>query len=406
MIEVVDLPVLDLGSFGVDPDAELNRLRPFGQLARSLRGVEVLSHNLAEEVFRDPRFRTSSRDDYTAQGATSNLAEFVEDGVLPFLPLDRHRRVRKVFARPFAVRRIAQHRSVMDEVGERLLGELLEAGRGEMVGEFTERFSAEVLCRLLGIPVVDLPKFVGAALELRRMVLVPLEPHIHVIENSLNILHDYAETLLNERRRFPQDDFVSAFIDAEKEEGKLTPNELIWGVVNLLLAGIDTTTYQLASALQAFVVHEVWDRLWSEPEMIPAALQEAQRLAPVATSLARVPNEDLVLDGVHLPAGQNVRINLVAAGRDPDSFERPTVFDIDRPFPIFALGFGAGVHRCIGETMAWQDMVVATELLTSRLEHVTIDGFVEMHLWSDTLFGPAVLPMRFEKRSALDVVSE
>lgn len=396
---VEDLPTLDLDRVAVEPFAEFDRVRAMGPLCRSERGVEVLSYRLMDELFRDSRLRTYSSADVVSHGGTPLIENFVADGIFLMMPTERHRRIRRVFARPFAVRLVRDRRPMFDEVGGRIIADLQADGRCDMVAGFTRRFSAEVLCRVLGVPTDDLSEFADSALELRRIMHRPLDEHVEILEASLRHLREYAEHFLQDRRRHPQDDFISDLISAESEEGALQPDELIWGVVNLLLAGIDTTTYQMASALKAFVEHGAWERLGREPEMIPAAVSEAQRMAPVTTHLPRFTNEEMVVADVALPADQILSMNFLAAGRDPERFDRPHEFNIDRSLPIFPLGFGGGAHRCIGEALAFQEMVVATELLTSALQNVQLDGPVPGHSWTETFHGPLALPVTFEPRA-------
>ncbi len=398
LVKVDDLPELDLDAFRADPTATLDALRPH-RIVRSIRGYEVISYDLAYELLADQRLRPMSAADFSSHGASPYIAEFVDKGIFLFMAPERHREIRKIFARAFAARRVMDHREAILDTGNSLVDRLLARGEGDLVEDFTQRFSAEVLCRLLGFPPADIPEFVHAALDLRHLVYVPMQPHIPTIEASLDTLRAYAIELLDERRRNPQGDFLSALIDTGETQGRLTTDEVVWGTVNLLLGGIDTTNFQLASTLQHLITNGVWERVASDPAIREVAIEEATRLTPISTMLGRIVHESLEIDGVTLPVGADVKINLVGAGRDPAKFADPHSYRLDRVAPFFPAAFGNGVHVCIGKNLAWQELRVGTELLTTRLTDVELSAAPTMHSWTDAFYGPYDLQVTFRARS-------
>jgi cytochrome P450 len=390
------LPELDLNSFQADPAATLDALRPH-RIVRSARGYEIIGYELAAELLADQRLRPMSAEDFSSHGATPYIAEFVDKGIFLFMAPDRHREIRKIFMRGFGGQQMKNHQQVMYAVGNRLVDELLEKGQADLVENFTQQFAAESLCRLLGFPSEDIPQFVHAALDLRHLVFVPLEPHVPKIEAALDTLRDYCTNLLAERRRHPQDDFLSSLIEAEQIHGRLTTEEVVWGTVNLLLGGIDTTNFQLASTLMHLIRHGMWDQAAVDSDLRLAAIDEASRLTPVSTMLSRKVHEALDIDGLHIPVGADVRINLVGAGRDPAQFDDPHSYRLDRTVP-FRIIFGAGVHQCVGRPLAVPELRIGAELLTTRLKDVNFDGEPIMHDWTESFYGPYTLPVSFSAR--------
>lgn len=398
LVRIEDLPELDLDAFQADPASALDSLRP-QRIVRSVRGVELIGYEVAYEALADQRLRPMSAKDFASHGATPYIAEFVDQGVFLFMEPERHKEVRKIFARAFAAKKVLGQKDAIGDTANRLVDRLLDAGRGDLVDDFTQRFASEVLCMMLGFPPEDIPGFVSAALDLRHLVYVPMAPHIPKIEGALDSLRAYAVGLLAERRRTPQDDFLSALVDAGDSQGRLTTDEVVWGTVNLLLGGIDTTNFQLASSLQHLIANGRWDQAAADADVREAAIEEAMRLTPISTILGRIVHEPTVLDGVELPVGCDVKVNLVGAGRDPERFDDPHSYRLDRGKTYFPAVFGNGVHLCIGRNLAWQELRVAVERLTNRLRDLSFTAAPEMHSWTDAFYGPVALPVTFQARS-------
>lgn len=394
---IEDLPYLDLDEYAQSPYPVIRRLHEQGPLARSERGVEVLDYALASMLLKDRRLRPPSTEDYLAKGASDLLAEFVRHGDLLFMPEERHHTVRKIFAKGFAVRRLELHRPAIEALAERLLAAIIPTGRADMVSQYTERFASMSLCTILGVPTEEVDGFVDAAMDLRYIAAHEIGPHLDLLDTCLATLRSYVTPMLEERRTTPREDFLTSLIEAERSEGRITPDELIWGTVNLLLAGTDTTNFQLASSLHAFAKHDIWDRLADEPDRLSVALNEAARMVPVPAMLGRVALEDVEIAGVSIPTGQTIKLNLLAAGRDPRVFPDPDSFRLDRG-ERFAILFGVGSHSCIGAPLASMELEIGARTALDRLTSVQLDGEVEMLSWRDTFAGVGKLPMTFAER--------
>ncbi|TAK68825.1 MAG: cytochrome P450 [Actinomycetota bacterium] len=393
------LPFFDLDAFRTDPFAVVDELHQQGALlARSDRGVEVLSRDLVRDWFKDDRFRVPNVHDYAAKGGSELLTHFVEHGDLLFMSPERHRRVRQIFARAFAVRRVREYREAIVAHGEHLLAQFAEAGEADLAVQFTSRFAPGALCSVLGIPLDEVDHFVDAAQDLRFIVAHPIAPHLDRLDKCLGTLHDYVVPLLAERTARPREDYLTDLI-AAAGDGRLTPDELVWGTVNLLLAGSDTTARQLASSLYFMIAEGIWEQMAAEPDQIRTAIDESTRLLPVAFVLVRVPLVDVVVGGTRIPAGTTVLLNNFAAGRDPAAFDAPATFSLDRKLPIFPTVFGAGPHHCIGEQLAWLEMTSGAQLLTGALTDLQFAADTTFQTWTEPFSGPIAMPVTFSRRS-------
>jgi cytochrome P450 len=396
-----ELPVLDVRSdpFSQDPHQVLRELRDRGPLARSHRGIEVLSFELCASVLSSDDFDTLPLEHFRQKGAPQSLIDFVDHGLLLNMGRERHDLLRRAMLRAFTIRRMEEQRDLMRGVGARLLEPLLERGNCDFVADFTERYPMEVLCRLIGVPPEDIPVFQRAAIDLHLMGAVPLAPGFGRIDDALNVLRDFVSGLVAARTTRPEDDLVSALTRAQTDETNLAEEDVVWSLVNLLFAGQDTTRYQLASTLAVLAaVPGMWDFLAADPDTIPGALEEAMRLRPVSQFVVRQAGAPAEAGGFRFPANRRVVVNLLAASRDPGAFDAPATFELGRS-PAYRLPFGWGRHYCLGHALARTEMCEALSLLLESVADPRVDGRVVEASPAGMLGGPESLPVTWTARS-------
>src|SRR5262249_17726355 len=146
---------------------------------------------------------------------------------------------------------------------------------------------------------------------------------------------------------------VGVLVTASDDDDRLSEQELLSSLFQLIVAGHDTTTSLIGNGIVDLLEHpDQLQLLCEHPERIPTAVEELIRYsAPVPHATFRVTTEAVELDGVPIPAGQQVLVCLGSANRDPDACDRPTVLDISR-VPRPHLGFGHGIHFCLGAPLA------------------------------------------------------
>jgi cytochrome P450 family 103 len=166
--------------------------------------------------------------------------------------------------------------------------------------------------------------------------------------------------------------------------------------VNLIFAGQDTTRYQLASAVLELIEHQAWARLRQDPALVPAAVEEALRLRPVTRFVVRIPREPIVIHGVTVQPRRRVILNLLAASHDPDRFDEPDRFRLDRP-ERFELPFGWGTHHCLGAALARSEMEAALSVLTASFTDVTLTQQPQLTPPGGMLHGPETLALSFRR---------
>ncbi|PRY02660.1 cytochrome P450 family protein [Allonocardiopsis opalescens] len=320
-----------------------------------------------------------ANDAASVPGGTANLRADamkslgVDEDLLPYLksvletdPPD-HTRLRKLVSRAFTVRRVAQLRPRVEEIAERLIAGLpehAEDGAVDLIEHFAYPLPITVICELVGVAEEDRPTWRDAAAEI--MTLKP-----GAMSRSTRIFVDQSYSLIERRRAHPQDDLVSALVRVQDEDGdRLTDREMVTMILTLVVAGHETTAHLIGTGTYALLTHpDQFALLREDPSLAPRAVHELMRwTGPVLGTRVRYATEDVEIGGTLIRRGEAVMASLAAANRDPREFGEPDRFDITRE-PGRAethVGFGHGLHYCLGAALARQEGEVA---FTALLRH-------------------------------------
>ncbi|MGZ4758458.1 MAG: cytochrome P450 family protein [Acidimicrobiales bacterium] len=329
----------------------------------------VLGHDAARQALKDSRLSKDmvaaldQNPDVVAEGLPG--PDFAHH-MLSVDPPD-HTRLRRFVARAFAPSRIAALEPSVEGIADYLLDEL-EAAGPEAVVDLVDGFALPlpfaVISELLGVPVED-----RAALHRSfRTLFQPWSgpPPAEAVAASDAVVA-YLEHLVARHRERPQDDLVGVLVTASDEDDGLTEKELLSSLFQLIVAGHDTTTSLIGNGIVDLLDHPEQLRLLREDgSRMPAAIEELIRFsAPVPHATFRVTTEAVEFEGVEVPAHQQVLVCLGAANHDPTVHDDPIVLDIDRE-PRPHLGFGHGIHFCLGAPLARLEGHVAFTALLSR----------------------------------------
>lgn len=371
-----------------DPYRLYERLRAEGPVVRSSTGMlSVVSHPIADGVLR-------SRDVSVKGG---NPTEGVLDLSLLELDPPDHTRLRALVAPAFTARRMAVQSERISAAVDRLADELagrLADGPVDLMDAYAKPLPVIMITALLGIPdaqVAGLNRY-GNALG-RALDGVDSMAHLReVAEADAGLTALFAE-LVELRRREPGDDLISQLVRAE-DAGTITAAELTALARLLLVAGFETTVNLIGNAVASLMDRpDLWKRVTDDPGLAERAIDETLRFDPPVQLTGRTPTRDLELVGIRLPAKKPVVVLLAAANRDPDVFERPAEFDLDRPNPREHLAFGTGIHHCVGRPLAELEGRLALAALAHRFPHLRRAG---REVFGDgmVLHGRAQLPVR------------
>jgi hypothetical protein len=372
------IPALTIKELDADPHRIFRRYRPLTPVIAHESGVYfLLRSDDVRQMVRDPRVRQTEIEfaklNNIAEGA---LFDFFDFGMLTSND-DVHRRRRSPFTRTFAARLINEMRPHIRQTADSLVSDWYDLGEVDLVKDYGALIPARTISNILGLPQEDIPYFTKLIYSYSRILSFTFtQDDLPEIEADAQSIHDYVERLLASRRKAPQEDFLSGYLDTVSEAGELSPAEIVMQIVQLILGGTDTT--RVASAVQVALLlqhPQQWEAVCRDTALIAGAVREALRYEPSVASVARIPLEDITLDGRLIPAGTFVILSTMSAMRDETAFSNPDVFDIrrvdqSRPHLIF----GGGAHRCIGEALAFVELEEGLAALTQRIPQLRLVG--------------------------------
>jgi cytochrome P450 len=367
---------LDLADTAFDVTSPtVHEARDESWYAETPYGHAVLRYAEASALLTDRRFRQGNARWPEQNGVHEGPFLRWWQDVLLSLEGDDHSRLRRLLMPAFRRRAIEALQPDFRRIATELLDAFTDRGHVELVGEFAEPYSARILCLLLGLPDEEWRQVAHWADDLGKSFGIRVRDDLPRIEAALSGLTAYVEQVVDDRAAHPRDDLVTTLLQAQEQDGRLSRDELVVSLVFLAFAGMETTRNQIGLAVQTLLRHpDQWRLLGERPDLGRAAVEEVMRVNPTVTWVTREAVEDVDLHGLHLPAGSIVQVLSHAAGTDPASVPEPA-FDItradDRP-PH--LGFGGGVHHCLGHFVARTDMAVALPLLAARMPDAVPDG--------------------------------
>jgi cytochrome P450 len=276
-----------------------------------------------------------------------------------------HTRLRSLVSSAFTARRVDLMRPRIEELADGLLERMAEQSGGPV--DFNEAFGfpypVAVICELLGVPFADRELFRGWS-----DAILSLTAHTpeQMLERKLALV-GYLQQLVEEKRRRPGDDLLSALVGIRDEEGPLTEHELITMAMTLLIAGHETTVGVLGTSVFTLLRHGGGMGLVpGEPEALATLVEELLRINPIGDGgPLRVTTAEIELAGTTVPAGSAVIGAICSANRDESRFPDADRFEPGRRGAPH-LAFGHGQHYCLGAPLARAELQIALSALARR----------------------------------------
>ncbi|HET6736937.1 cytochrome P450, partial [Mycobacterium sp.] len=295
-----------------------------------------------------------------------------------FMDPPDHRHMRSLVNKVFTPRAIEAQRALVTEQIDRLLA-AADPERFDVVQDFAAVFPMEVITRMAGVPE-------QSAQEVRRWMDETWHREAGVAEMSEAAMQAFMKigmfylNLVQERRAEPKDDMTTRLIEAEIPRGNGETSRLddleIAGFVTLLNgAGTETVTKLIGTAAVVFAEHpDQWQKLLEDRNKVPMAVEELLRYQGPTQYLVRYSLQPKTLHGITIPAGKPVFLIGASANRDPDAWTSPDTFDIERDLTEAQnLGFGYGVHSCLGAALARLETTMALNRLLDYMPRYDVD---------------------------------
>jgi cytochrome P450 len=329
----------------------------------------VSTYREIEALLHDPRISSDLRNCAQTGGRPRTSTDPYR-----FINLDppEHDRLRHLAMRHFGPPERPAYLEQLRPEMMRIVTTLLDQVRGQRQIDFVESFAyplpVTVICRILGVPLEDEPRFHVWASLLVESLAGRTEEQRRQRDQAFNDLNQYMAGLVERRRKLPGDDLLSGLATDTDAQGRMADPYLVATAALLLVAGHETTVNLLGNGMLTLLRHPAMlDRLRNAPDLIPATVEELLRYEPPVQFLPnRTTLDEIALAGTTIPKGGLVTLALAAGNRDPARFSDPDRFDPERSDNEH-LGFGSGIHICFGAPLARMETQIALTELVQRL---------------------------------------
>jgi cytochrome P450 len=417
LVDDLELPAFDYMDPSMRGDrfhAAMSELRSRGWLAKGPFGYVVLDRESAEFFLRTRAAIFPGMKIAEIFGVSEGpLYEQMRLNILHVNGAD-HSRLRSLVAPALSPRAVERYRPAMrgflKGLLERAVARSAAEGEGEgtvrceFVEAFAKPYPSQVIAAVMGAPLEDAPKLHHWSNWIQRQFdAASMAEERAGIERAVEEFYEYAQALVRSRRESPGEDLISTLIaaaDPAHVPERLSEEECVNLVFNVLAGGVDTSQSQLAHAVRLLAEHpDQWALLVEDPSLADRAVEEALRYEPITPFTARILTEEVTFRDVSFPEGTIVMVCAFTGNRDlEDGAEEaggPDAFDItaDRG-GARTLTFGAGVHYCLGANLARAELREGLSFLAEHAHGLQLDGEPVYDSVSG-IYGLAELPITF-----------
>ena len=287
----------------------------------------------------------------------------------------RHTELRNIVGRGFTPRSIAAWEPRVSSIVEEHVAKMRKRDEIDVVRDLAVPLPTIIIAEMLGVEADRRDDFKNWSSGIIDVASGAAKENVldSGVLDDIGDLFLFLRQVIKERRKDPRDDLISALVDP-KQEAVLGELDVIQFVILLLVAGNETTTNLIGNAVNALIDHpSQLERVLDDPSQIPGLVEETLRFEPPLTVVFRNTTRDVELRGVTIPRGKNVALLMASANRDERRFENPDRFDIERDASGH-LGFGFGVHFCLGSSLARLEARTALAALVPELREFRRPG--------------------------------
>ncbi len=285
-----------------------------------------------------------------------------------------HTRLRRLVTAVFTPRAVAALRPVIEDLSQRTLRSALDRGTFDLITDYAQPYSVGVICHLLGVPQEDGPRLLAWSHAIVKMYELHTDENLQrAAERAAGEFIDYVRDIIAARRRVPEQDLITELIQVADQGDRLTEDEIVCTVIVLLNAGHEATVNTLGNGMRALLTHhDQWRHIVDGDVEPMTAVEEMIRWdGPLQMFERWVLDDGVQIAGRVLHRGDRIGMLFGSANRDPDRFERPDEFDIGRGDSTH-IGFGGGMHFCIGAPLARLEIAVSLAQLRSAVPELEL----------------------------------
>ncbi|MER6984146.1 cytochrome P450 [Streptomyces carpinensis] len=337
---------------------------------------------LRNPAFSSDRVRPVYADRLTDEQRAARQPTFdVLSHWMVFLDPPEHTRLRRLVQPAFSPKAVARMRPRVEEVVRETLQSLADRESFDFVKDLAYPIPAIIVAELIGVPAGERDLFKKWSDDILTLVFGAegSADRRERAQQGLVELTGYLRDMIAKARKEPGDDVISSLVSARDVEPPLSDEEILSTCALLVFGGHETSTNLIANGIRQFLLHpEQMELLKADRALVGTAVEEMLRFDGPSRMEARLLVEDVELRGKRLRAGDNVLLVQSAANRDPDVFDDPDTLDITR-HPNPHVGFGFGVHHCLGNFLARLEAQVAYLAVVDTMPDLALAGGETWH---------------------------
>lgn len=356
-------------------------------------------------ALHDPRLRSerSASLEKLKQAGVEDLRPIfqAQDDMTLFCDPPKHTRLRALMQKAFTPKSLETMRVLVQRMVDELLAPVQSVGYIELMEQFANRLPMYVISEMLGVERDHFDRFIAWVNDFNTFtgkVNTTAVENDHAVR-SMRAMFAYFTERIESLRAHPRPGLLNDLVQAELQGDRLTHHELLANCVLLLAAGFETTANLIGNGMLALLRHpHQLQKLKDHPEFVTSAVEEMIRYDGSVQFTGRQVVEDIEIGNRRIQAGDFVMLLFGAANRDPERFERPDEFDITRSDNKH-LGFGHGIHYCLGAPLARMEAQVAFVALMNCLSNVRLAVDFDRLEWRDnfSVRGLVALPLEFDR---------
>jgi cytochrome P450 len=369
---------------------------------RELRDQAPVYHNEQRNFWALSRYddcAAAVRDFKTFSSAKGTSLEDLKAQVKYLINTDPpdHTKLRHLISKLFTPAQVAPLEAAVRKMARELLAPHLSSGRIDIITDFAAKLPMAIICQLLGFPRAD----EDMLRNLTDTVVHRDEGKAEMPDEGMHAtlkLYEYFNADMAKRSAHASREDIITLLMAAEEDGRITHDEVLGYIYILSIAGNETTTKLIGNV--CYQLHRHPDQaaeLRANPSVLPSAIEETMRFDGPTQMMARTTTKETTLHNITIPADAKIALLFTSANRDERHYRHAENFDIHRN-PRDHLGFGGGLHACIGAALARLEARVAMEEIIAALGHFEVDETKLERMHSPSVRGYTRVPLHFSPK--------